>query len=170
MTVAYRTPKDILTAIISRVENGESLKNACVAEETTTNSFAKYLRGDKEAAIAYARAIEIRADLMAEEIVDIADNATDAAKARNQIDARKWLASKHYAKRYGERIDVNVTMQLDINAALEEAQSRLLPIRDLTNTIDAQVIDLSNRLEQSETDTISVGRANDALAHDKRGE
>ena len=165
-----RSQKELLADVISSVENGDSLKKACAKEGIKTQTFTHYLRSDKEAAVAYARAIEIRADLMADEIIEIADTATDAAKARNQIDARKWVASKHYAKRYGERIDVNVTMQLDINAALEEAQSRLLPIRDLTNTIDAQVIDISNRLEQSETDTISVGRANDALAHDKRGE
>jgi hypothetical protein len=113
--------------------------------------------------MAYARAIEIRADLMAEEVVEIADTATDAAKARNQIDARKWLASKHYAKRYGERIDLNVSMQLDITAALEEAQARMLPISDLNNIIDSQVIDKSISFTGQSTDNVSVGQAIDAL-------
>jgi hypothetical protein len=158
-----RPKTEILSDIISRIENGESLKNACKNEGLSTTSFAKYLRNDKESAMAYARAIEIRADLMAEEVVEIADTATDAAKARNQIDARKWLASKHYAKRYGERIDLNVSMQLDITAALEEAQARMLPISDLNNIIDSQVIDKSISFTGQSTDNVSVGQAIDAL-------
>lgn len=50
----------------------------------------------------YARACEIRTESFAEEIVDIADTEPDPSKARNRIDARKWVASKLLPKKYGD--------------------------------------------------------------------
>ncbi len=44
----------------------------------------------------YARAREERADLLAKEILEIADapckDAVEVAHARNRLDTRKWLA------------------------------------------------------------------------------
>jgi hypothetical protein len=48
---------------------------------------------------------------MADEIVEIADNATpqDAHVARLKVDARKWVAAKLLPKKYGDRpAEVNV--------------------------------------------------------------
>jgi len=52
----------------------------------------------------YARAREMAADKDAEDIVHIADNATDANIARLQVDARKWRASKFAPKKYGDKV------------------------------------------------------------------
>lgn len=156
MALAHVNRKEILDTVIKRIENGESLKTATIAAGTTPQLFAYYLRSDKEAIVAYDRAKELRADLLADEIIEIADTASDAAKARNQIDVRKWLASKHYSKRYGDRIDLNVSMQIDIAATLEEARGRLLPISDQSNIIDAQAIDISEINMARATDTLSV--------------
>jgi hypothetical protein len=49
----------------------------------------------------YARAREEQADFYADEIIQIADTCTDTNKARLQIDARKWKASKLAPKKYG---------------------------------------------------------------------
>lgn len=155
MIVAYKDKKSLLEAIINRIENGESLKSAAKIEGITPQDFTKYLKGDKEATLAYDRAKELRADLLADEIIEIADEESDAAKARNRIDARKWIASKHYSKRYGDRIDLNVSMQIDIAATLEEARGRLLPISDQSNIIDAQAIDISSINIAHATDTLS---------------
>jgi len=158
MAFAYKDRKALLDAIINRIENGESLKSAAKAEGQTPQDINKYLRNDKEAALAYDRAKELRADLLADEIIEIADLESDAAKARNRIDARKWIASKHYSKRYGDRIDLNVSMQIDIAATLEEARGRLLPISDQSNIIDAQAIDISNTIAPCASDTLSVAQ------------
>lgn len=158
MSDVYTPPKNMLFEIISMIENGENLKNACAAHNIKPQLFNHHLRSNKEAAISYARALELRADLLADEIIEIADTATDAAKARNQIETRKWVASKHNSKKYGDRIDLNVSMAIDISATLNEAQARLLPMRDLENIIDAQVIDNSISLTDPSTDTLSVGQ------------
>jgi hypothetical protein len=52
----------------------------------------------------YARAREERADLIADEIVTIADTDPDPNRARVRIDARKWWAAKVNPKKYGDKI------------------------------------------------------------------
>lgn len=56
----------------------------------------------------YARAREKQADFFAEQIVDIADTSTDWQKARLQLDARKWFASKVAPKKYGEKVEQTI--------------------------------------------------------------
>jgi len=57
----------------------------------------------------YARAREERADLLAKEILEIADapctNQVEVAHARNRLDTRKWLASKLAPRKYGDRVE-----------------------------------------------------------------
>ena len=72
----------------------------------------------------YARAREIQAELLADEIISIADTTIEGTKTkvtdrgteiitgdmiehrRLQVDARKWKASKLYPKRFGDKLDV----------------------------------------------------------------
>lgn len=70
----------------------------------------------------YARAKRMQAELMVDEITDIADDgATDyylddkgnlkcdhenIQRSRLKVDARKWIASKLLAKKYGDRLDL----------------------------------------------------------------
>ena len=53
------------------------------------------------------------------------------------MDARKWVASKLYAKRYGDRIDVAVTdTRISVMDALKEAKQRVL--KDDSNVVDVE--------------------------------
>lgn len=85
-----------------------------------TYSFYKWMREDEKALKQYARAKEDQADILAEEILDIADDGLNdtytkdgevltnhdvIARSRLRVDSRKWLASKLKAKKYGDRID-----------------------------------------------------------------
>lgn len=141
--VARMVDNETAAAIIEAIESGATLKEATKARGITLAQFATVLRRDREIAIAYARAQEFRSDILAEEALTIADGDNDPAKARNQIGIRQWLAGKWNSKRYGDRIDVSVTQSIDISATLSEARSRLLPVSDQRNLIDAQPIVLS---------------------------
>jgi len=55
----------------------------------------------------YARAREIQADMLADEILEIADSEIDTNRARVMIDARKWLAGKLRPKKYGDRVELD---------------------------------------------------------------
>ena len=51
----------------------------------------------------YARARDAQSDVIADEILMIADTEDDPQKARVRIDARKWLAGKMKPKVYGDK-------------------------------------------------------------------
>lgn len=60
----------------------------------------------------YARAREAQAEVLADEIIDVADEAVDrdsAAAAKVKVDARKWAASKLQPKKYGDRVAHELT-------------------------------------------------------------
>lgn len=140
LSISGGESQSIADCVIAQILNGAQLKDAVKSVGMTPQSFFRLLTKDKAAAIAYARAQEIKGDLLADEVVHLADSEGDPAKVRNQMQARQWLASK-LNKRYSERIDLNVTQTLDISSTLAEARARLLPERDLGSVIDAQVID-----------------------------
>lgn len=66
----------------------------------------EWLGKHAEFAAQYARAREEQADHYADELLEIADTTKDPNKARLQIDARKWKASKLAPKKYGEKLDI----------------------------------------------------------------
>jgi hypothetical protein len=140
--------------VIEACANGLPLKASLREAGLTAADFNNVLSSDRELSVAYARATEIRADLLADEVITIADcEATDPQRARNQIQARQWLAGKLHAKRYGDRIDLNVTQTIDIGSTLAEARSRILrPVSDQQETIDAeyQVIEPKITLKPSD--------------------
>ena len=128
--------------IIDRVLNNVTLLEAVKQEGISLPTLHKWLGRDKESALAYARAIEMRADVLADETIEIADTDTDAARARNRITSRQWLASK-LNKKYGERVDLNVTQTIDVSSVLLEARARvMLPGRDQQTITDVQTLDL----------------------------
>lgn len=144
-------------AVVDLIEGGQSLKVACETLGIAMQRFNEHKRSDKDLSAAYGRAMETRADYLAEQIIEIADTESDSSKARNQIDARKWFAAKVHPKQYGERVDLNVTQSIDISAALEEARARLLSMRDQSNIIDAQAIDITNQKAVASSDCKSEG-------------
>lgn len=142
--------------VIDAILDGLTLRNAVKKFGMTPQNFNYALQGDKAAAVAYARALELKADLIADDAIEIADSDVDPSKARNQIDIRKWTASKLYASKYGERIDLNVTQTIDIGATLAEVRARLRPISDQSNVIDSHMIDITSAIDSRSTDKQSV--------------
>lgn len=79
----------------------------------------RWILGDDEFRVQYARARTVQAETYAEEIVEIADdserdvtidangvpmvNSEVVARSKLRVDARKWVASKLLPKKYGER-------------------------------------------------------------------
>lgn len=108
-------------AIIARVEGGESETSACEAEGMKRSTFRstalRVLSGDQ-----YARALEGLAQQQVEKleqtIEDMREGRIDHNMARVEIDARKWFACKFLPKRYGDKIDVNATVQADVTVRI----------------------------------------------------
>ena len=153
---------DQIDGVIERILDGVSLRDALKSTGLTPQAFHRRLQGDRSRAVAYAHAQQLRADFLADELLEIADGEDDAAKARNRIDVRKWLASKLHTQKYGDRVELNVSQTIDIGATLAEARSRLLPMRYQSETIDGQVIDLQGINEAKPSDNESLTASNQA--------
>ena len=69
----------------------------------------EWIADDEALALRYARARESQADVMADDIVFLADSCKDHNKCRLQIDARKWVASKLKPKKYGDKVQQELT-------------------------------------------------------------
>lgn len=112
--------------ICGQISAGKSLSAICASPlMPNSRTVLRWLEIYPSFAAEYARAREQQADLLASQIVEIADTEEDANRARVMIDARKWYASKLKPKVYGDRIDVAVSHTLDLSDALNEARNRL---------------------------------------------
>lgn len=118
-------------AICQRIMSGESLKHICDSKGTPARSVVyEWLASDKAIADRYARACEIRADRIFDEMLDIADNGendwmeqrSDDGKSAGwrengeairrsvlRIDARKWALARMQPKKYGDKVAVDNT-------------------------------------------------------------
>lgn len=112
--------------ICERLGDGESLLKICREEAMPCKTTVfKWIATDAEFANNYARAREAQAEGFAEEIVAIADTG-DIERIKTQVDARKWVASKILAKKYGDRLDLNMMGGLNItNLTDEELAAKL---------------------------------------------
>lgn len=117
---------DLLCATIA--ENTKSL-SAIVTELRKQHSdfpaiatIYRMLRDDENFAEQYGRAKADQCDLMADEIMEIADDTsgdesgnTNVQRAKLRVEARKWLASKLKPKTYGDKSDrLAVAIQVNV--------------------------------------------------------
>lgn len=125
-------------AICERISNGESLRSICLDEDMPNKSTVlRWLRDIEPFRAQYVLAREAQADILADEILDIADDGSNdwmkrrygederwiengEAMRRSQlrIDARKWLAGKMLPKKYGDKVQAehsgNVGLTVEI--------------------------------------------------------
>lgn len=118
---------EIADIICSAIVNGQALTKLCQEDKRLPNwtTIFKWRRSNPDFDHAYAQAREMRAELWADEIIEIADEpAKDMAavtRARLRVDTRKWLLSKLLPKVYGDKLEVHG--DLTLSALVEAAQS-----------------------------------------------
>lgn len=132
------TRKEKLETVFALLLDDISLRDAVKSVGVTLKTFHEWIGKDREAGVRYAQALELRADLLVDDAKALADGDGDPAKVRNQVEIRKWMATKQNSKRYGERIDLNVAQTIDISSTLLEARARLRPVSYLQDISDAQ--------------------------------
>jgi hypothetical protein len=115
--------KEIINKLCKLIESGISLRKALESDSNMPSRvvFYEWLEADKEKANQYVRACETRADLIFEEIMDIADDSGNDVKytehgevinsefvqrSRLRVDSRKWMLGKMNPKKYGDKIDL----------------------------------------------------------------
>jgi hypothetical protein len=102
--------------ICAWLADGKSLRAYCRQADTPSReTVCKWLSENRDFADRYARAREVQADAIVDEILDIADDSTlDPNDRRVKIDARKWIAGKLRPKVYGDRVQADVNGKLTL--------------------------------------------------------
>lgn len=113
--------QELADKICAELAEGVSLRGVCMKDDMPSlPTIFSWMRTNEEFLKQYARAKQESADAMAEEIIDITDDALEDAKNgsehkginavvqahRLKVDTRKWLMSKMKPKKYGEKVDV----------------------------------------------------------------
>jgi len=122
MTYSAEDKITLFTTVCTRMCEGESIRSICADLNLAKGTFFKWVNESKENSDQYARATKIRADVLFEEIFEIADDIsrdnTENSKgetienkewvnrSRLRIDSRKWALSKMLPKKYGDKLDL----------------------------------------------------------------
>ena len=114
---------ELADAICEAIATTEKGLHAIVKDlDCSVVSVFKWIGENENFANKYARAKECQAEYMAQQILTIADDSTNDVvfgedgsarpnnefinRSRLRVDSRKWLASKLYPKKYGDKVDV----------------------------------------------------------------
>lgn len=122
--MAYTTEEidNTFNSICNRLEDGESLRSILKEKDMpSSQTFYGWLEDSKEKSKQYARAKELYAESVFEDIVLISDGTGDDVlidedgkeninhsiiqRDRLRIDARKWHLSKLNPKKYGDKLE-----------------------------------------------------------------
>lgn len=119
--------------ICDLIAEGKSLREICRADDMPSRETVYAWMGKNQAfSDRYARAVEDRAEKLAEDIIAIADDsandygfkegetkegtsatpvflAENVQRSKLRVDARKWTASKLFPKKYGDKIQNEVS-------------------------------------------------------------
>ncbi|WP_242880414.1 terminase small subunit protein [Stenotrophomonas maltophilia] len=137
--------QQLADAICDLLVDGKSLRTICsTAKMPSRSTVIRWLAENETFRNQYARARELQADTLAEEILDIADKAVLGERLKKDgkgkvlerqtgdmversklmIDARKWYAGKLQPKKYGERVALDHGVQDNLADQLRAARER----------------------------------------------
>ena len=98
---------ELAEKILDRISEGESLRRICADDGMPDRrTVLRWLESDKELATKCARARELQADSIFDELREIAEdgNPEDVQRAKLRVSTLQWMAAKLAPKRYGEKI------------------------------------------------------------------
>lgn len=133
-------------SVCALLEDGKSLRAACKELGIPASNVHFWAKENADFAAQYARAREAGYALLADELIDIADekevqaryeeedvtldlSPTAIARNRLRVDTRKWMLSKMLPKVYGERLE-----PIDVNHGVQEDSPLAKIFEQIANT------------------------------------
>jgi hypothetical protein len=127
--------EELIAEICDRIADGESLRKICEEERIPDKATVfRWLKENAGFRDQYKRAREWQADALGDEILEIADhsrndfytdgegkrhvNYENIARSKLRIAARQWIAERMAPKKYGSRIDVAHSDDVDIRVVI----------------------------------------------------
>ena len=141
-------PYDYYPAVlyaIDLISQGNTLTEACDQSNLPISTFHNYLNKDENLHAMYVEADQRGSDAMADALVNIDNHRlhgqSDPKMAKVISDNIKWVLSKRKPKEYGDRVQVDhsVTVDVAITTALDAARRRV-PVADQSDVIDAEIV------------------------------
>ena len=130
-------------------EEALSIRKACDRVDMKPTTFLRHVESEGLAE-RYTRAREARADLLFDELIEIADepqgqSVDDNGNVRldsgwqqhkkQRIDTRKWMLARMNAGKYGDRIEQNITSKSEVTNKIDLSK---VPDEVLKKLLDAQ--------------------------------
>lgn len=108
--------------ICAAITSGVSLRKAAEAENMSHSTVLDWAAENPAFGDQYARAREQGYRLLADELIEIADEKSgDPARDRLRLDTRKWMLSKMLPKVYGDKLDLTHSGYIATPKELTEA-------------------------------------------------
>jgi len=119
--------------ILERIISKMSFEDAVREDHRQINpaEFMRWIIRNSDNKERYYEALAIRAELLSEELIEIADgkhSEEDVARSQLRIKTRKEQMSTSNRPRFGDIKQLEVTGGISVSHALEEARSRVLTI------------------------------------------
>lgn len=140
MVMPTKYNKEIADVILDLYSSGHTLQQIeQVAGLPSRRTIATWRVKYPEFGELYDTALLSYSECIIEEAIRIADTENDAKKAKNRIDIRTWVASKYNRARFGDKIEIEQTVKLDISAPLALAMKRMNAVRPLIDVPVKQI-------------------------------
>ncbi len=128
---------EVLKRVYDEMAEGKAVDEICEADDMPNAATIYRWLVDEAKCEEYARAKEVRADRMADDIIKIADDITMTPDDRRiAIDARKWRTGKLSGK-YSDKVkhvggdddDAPIKTQIDVSGLSDEQLAALASIK-----------------------------------------
>lgn len=123
--------QELFDSICDEIANSDKgLVTICKSKDLNANSFYEWVANDKVLGEKYARARELQAEYLSDQIIEIADDGTNdymtitkgdmeynvedkevTNRSKLRVEARKWKASKLAPKKYGDKLDLTAEVK-----------------------------------------------------------
>ncbi len=144
----------LIQTILTEIANGGKLTDIAKRNGFTYDSWFHYMEHHPEVRQQYARARILQCEVMADEILTIADDASRdtiegengpmqnnewIARSRVRIDVRKWLLAKINPARWGEKIEMEHSGQIThgVTVLTEPERMKLIEERKRIKALNA---------------------------------
>ena len=114
----------IADEICRRIMDGESMRSICSDSDMPDRATVhRKMASDPDFATKCARAREVQADTLFDDIQDVADtgNPEDVQRAKLRVSTMQWRAAKLAPKKYGEKLDVEHSGEIGVREWLTKA-------------------------------------------------
>jgi hypothetical protein len=136
-----------IETIFTEMAQGKSLRQILDHDDTLPSRrlFYEWMAKDSVLSNHYESISQLRADMMFDEMLEIADDGTNdymtkeigdgievqvlntehIQRSRLRIDARKWILSKMVPKKFGDKLETDVNMKVKVNQYQEMTDEQI---------------------------------------------